>query len=154
MQSRHRQLQLSQFPFKRVLGFTVNTGSTTNGEEAMKSDESPRQNAIAHWVAIASIGFLVYGYIAIALAWIYAAQTNRIPTATDFARYERTGHGPWDHASDLNQFLDHAIVAPFIAAVLAVLSQLLHPKYLTVTLIGVSLVTGLAILYAHFWLLD
>lgn len=126
----------------------------TNGEEAMKTDDSPRRNAIAGWLAIASLGFLSYGYVAISLTWIYAAQTDRLPTATDIARHARTGHGPWDHASDLNQFLDHAIVAPFFAAVLAVLSQLIEPKYRTVVMIGVSLVTGLAILYTHFWLFD
>ena len=68
---------------------------------------------IARWLAIAAVGVLAYAYVAILIVWIYAAQTGRLPSNSDIERYARTGHGPWDHESDLNELVGHGMTAPF-----------------------------------------
>jgi len=103
---------------------------------------------------MASIGFVVYGYVVIGFVWIYAAQTERIPSDADVARYARTGHGPWNHVSDLNEILGQGMIAPIIAFILAIASLVMRRKAKVAVLTGACVFSALMFLYTHFWLID
>lgn len=130
------------------------TAAMTARQHSSVSHEPSIRVKIAHWLLIASIGLLAYGYVAIGIAWIYAAQTSRIPDDIDIARYARTGSGPWDHISDLNQIVGQGMTAPFFATIPAIASLIMRPKNSTVALIAICVLSMLAIVYTHFWLID
>ncbi len=110
--------------------------------------------AIARWLDVASMGILIYAYIAILIVWIYAAQTDRLPNDSDIERYARTGRGPWDHVRDLNEIVGHGMTAPFFAAVPANISLIVRSKIATACLLAFCLFSLLTIVFTHFWLID
>ena len=129
-----------------------------NSDDAISTTQDTREltfrNSIARWLVVVSLGLLMCGYLAIAGAWIYAFQTERIPNVADAAQYSRTGHGPWDHVSDLAQIVEHGMAAPFFAMIPALASMLVRRRTFTAVLIGVCIISWLALMYTHFWLID
>ncbi|HUG94418.1 MAG TPA: hypothetical protein VML55_26540 [Planctomycetaceae bacterium] len=109
---------------------------------------------LARWSAILAVTVLVYGLIILAFTWCNAALTDRLPTQSDIAYYERTANGPWDHVRDLNILVNHAMMAPMFAAGFALLALLFRPMPRTAALFAVSLVTFFVLLFTHFWLID
>ncbi len=114
----------------------------------------PTRLIIAGWLDIASMVILAYAFVMVVIVWLYAAQTDRLPTDSDIERYARTGHGPWDHVRDLNEIVGHVMTAPFFATIPAIMSLILRPKIATVGLIACCVFSMLTIVYTHFWLID